>query len=67
MEQPAAIAQDTRWCPVTLLPGNTGSCSTPALAGLAQKVTTNTSTQKLTQSSAATIYYDTDRYTLFIL
>lgn len=23
MEQPAAIAQDTRWCPVTLLHGNT--------------------------------------------
>lgn len=34
MEQPAAIAQDTRWCPVTLLPllllhGNSGSCTSP--------------------------------------
>ena len=33
MEQPAAIAQDTRWCPVTLLHGNTGSCATPEQAG----------------------------------
>lgn len=28
MEQSAAIAQDTRWCPVALLHGNTGSCTT---------------------------------------
>lgn len=29
IQQPAAIAQDTRWCPVTLLHGNTGGFTTP--------------------------------------
>lgn len=42
----AATAQDTRWCPVTLRHGNTGSCKTPGRVDTGTRCEATKETQK---------------------